>query len=84
MATPEHSSGEAHDERARDNEEARDRRKKEEAEKKERLKWMLVEGLTAPVMAQRLGVSARQIRQWKRELREQPEDAGSNRSAKPA
>lgn len=83
MATPEHSS-EAHDERARDNEEARDRRKTEEAEKKERLRRMLDEGLTAAVMAQRLGVSARQIRHWKRELREQPEEAGSNRSAKPA
>jgi transposase len=79
MPKPEHSS-EAHQERARDAEEARAKRTAEIAEKKARLVKLLDEGLTENVIAQRLSVSARQVRKWKRELR----GGGSNGSGKPA
>ena len=79
MPKPEHSS-EAHQERARDYDDVRERKKAERTEQFAKLEKLLREGLSESTIAERLGVSARQVRKLKRHLRE----AGSNGSSKPA
>lgn len=74
MPTPEHL------ERDRDYKTAREQKATEKAKKLQRLGKMLEEGLTEKVIAERLDVSTRQVRKWKRELRE----GGSIPSGEPA
>ena len=71
MPTPEHL------ERDRDYQTARETKAADKEKKLKRLGKMLEEGLTEKVIAERLEVSTRQVRKWKRELRE----GGSNGSA---